>query len=329
MMNTEYDTDRYAERLPAGNADYRDESAKTAKRRIPVIAALMSAGLPGFGQLYNGKLNRGIWLFLVFCLVSVPLVAAIALFLPPKLTVVILFFGVLLPLGIWIWGIIDAWRGARASVGYRLKAWQTSGLYTLVFLLCLGVVLPLVVSYVRNHQVQAFRVPSRSMMPTVQYGDFIFANMNYNCPNCWWSVKRGDVAVFVFPNNRNLHYLKRIIGLPGDEVVVSAGVVSVNGAVLGNPDTTDRDLPVTEEIEGRVWSVIPGNNREDFSVQVEPGHVFVLGDNRSSSNDSRVFGQVPMADVVGRVRQVWFSMNKEGIQWERIGHSLIPVSNTR
>ena len=62
----------------------------------------------------------------------------------------------------------------------------------------------------------------------------------------------------------------------------------------------------------------------DFSVTVEPGHVFVLGDNRSKSNDSRVFGQVPLADVVGRARQIWFSKNEQGIQWDRIGTTLHP-----
>jgi len=278
-MNIESDNDRLSGHH-SGRTDYGVETGKTTSRRVPVIAALMSAALPGFGQLYNGQLNRSIWLFLVFCLVSVPLVAVIALFVPPALTLSILLFGVFLPLGIWIWGIIDAWRGARASVGYQLKAWQTSGLYALVFLLCIGVVLPLMISYVRGHQVQPFRVPSSSMAPTIQHGDYIFTNKNYNCPGCWWSVKRGDVAVFVVPNNRNLHYVKRIVGLPGDELSVNSGIVSINGTALGEPvsDTAaNSDATVTENFEGRAWSVIPGDSVENTTLKVKPGHVYVAG----------------------------------------------------
>jgi len=75
--------------------------------------------------------------------------------------------------------------------------------------------------------------------------------------------------------------------------------------------------------EGRAWTVTDGAI-DDFSVTVEPGYVFVLGDNRANSNDSRVFGQVPLADVVGRARQVWFSKNDEGVRWSRLGMSLLP-----
>lgn len=314
-MNTETNTDY--------SIDHYDRRNNGSVHRVPLIAALMSAALPGFGQLYNGQLNRAIWFFLAFCVLAIPLVTVIALFLPAALTAGVLACGLLLALGVWIWGIIDAWRVARRTQGYSLKPWQTTGLYTLVFLLCVGLVLPSMIRYVRNHQVQAFKTPSGSMMPTVQPGDFIFANKSYNCPDCRKSIRHGDVAIFVYPNNRNWYYIKRIIGMPGDTVSIEAGNVSVNGEPLG--ETVGNRATKTERYEGREWKVDAGGGIDDFSVEVKPGHVFVLGDNRTASNDSRVFGQVPLADVVGRARQIWFSKNEEGVQWGRVGESLIPV----
>lgn len=292
----------------------------TYTRRVPVFAALMSAALPGFGQLYNGQVNRAIWFFLIFSLVTVPLVVLVALYLPAAMMMGVLAVSVVLALAVWLWGIVDAWRVARRSNPYRLQIWQTGGLYTSVFLLCGLLVLPSVWSYVRHNHVQAFRTPSGSMMPTVQPGDFIWANMNYNCPNCWRGVKHGDLAVFIYPNNRNQHFIKRIVGLPGDTVSAEGGALIVNEKAL----SADNTGPIVEEqIEDRKWTVNAGDY-ENFSLTVKPGHVFVLGDNRNNSNDSRVFGQVPLADVVGRARQVWFSRNSDGIQWSRLGLGLLP-----
>ena len=110
--------------------------AEPVARRVPAIAALMSAALPGFGQLYNGQINRSIWFFLIFSLVTVPLIMLVALYLPAALMLGVLVVSVMLGLGVWLWGIVDAWRVANRTTAYRKKPWQTSGLYTGVFLLC-------------------------------------------------------------------------------------------------------------------------------------------------------------------------------------------------
>ncbi len=305
-------------------------------RRLPIIAAMMSMALPGFGQLYNGRINRAIWFFIVFNIVAIPLVALIALYLPARFMVVMLAISLVITLGVWVWGIADAWRDAKRLSGYRPKPWQTSGLYVIVFLLCNLIVLPFLFDYVRSNVVQPFRIPSNSMAPTVQPGDFIFTDKRYNCPNCRKALQRGDVAVFVFPNRRNLVYIKRIIGLPGDVVTSKSGVLSVTGSTFNREKTPiseqisveysgSSDTGIFEEkFQDREWSVQITKPVEDFSVTVKPGHVFVLGDNRSASNDSRTFGQVPLADVIGRARQIWFSMNSDGIQWSRMGKSLHP-----
>ena len=81
--------------------------------RNPLFAAVMSAILPGFGQLYNGQVNKSLWIFIAFCLIALPLAVIIALYLPVWMTVFALAAGVIIPIMIWVYGIIDAWRNAR------------------------------------------------------------------------------------------------------------------------------------------------------------------------------------------------------------------------
>ena len=240
-------------------------------------AALMSLVLPGFGQLYNGEVNRAIWLFLGFALLSVPGLVVAALWLPAWVTVPALALSLLASLGVWGLSVVQAWRRAGLLTDWRRRPWQLSGVYLLVLLVCDGVVLPLLIKQVRATQVEPFNIPSDSMAPTLQHGDFLFADKRYNRPGTQ-PVLRGDIAIFVYPNDRTKYYVKRIVGLPGERIEV------------GNQAFT-----------------------------VPPGQVFVLGDNADASKDSRQFGTVPLPDVVGRVRQIWFSWGDAGVRWSRLG----------
>lgn len=283
--------------------------------RKPVIASLMSLVLPGFGQLYNGQVNKAIWLFLAFALISVPGIAAIALYLPAVLTVPTLALSLLAVVAMWLFGIIDAWRQAGQRQHYLAAAWQCSGAYAAVFVLCSGLALPLLIDYVRSNQVEPFRIPSASMAPAVLQGDLLFADKRYN--RAGWagipggqtsSIARGDIAIFTYPNDRTLKYIKRIIALPGDKVKIQNGEVQVNGVLLAAalPSAQATDKPAANELD----------------ITVAAGQVFVMGDNRSNSKDSRDFGSVPMQDVVGKARQVWFSSGPDGVRWQRLGKVL-------
>lgn len=316
----------------------------TLTPRQPWVAALASLVLPGFGQLYNGDLNRAIWLFLGFALLCVPGVALVALYLPAQLMLPCLVLGLVVTLSVWVYAVCNAWRSARAKMAATARAWQVSGVYALVFVLCDLLTLPLLTQYVRQHQVEPFRIPSGSMEPGVRAGDMIWADKRYNCPGCQQGVHRGDIAIFAYPNDRSVRYIKRIIGLPGDQIQLKDRQVWLNGQALqsGVVASGTGTGTVQESIGERHWQVqwaepqgTPGHasttpplNRaqtppqKELQLTVPDGHVFVLGDNRLLSTDSRSFGTVPMQDILGRARQVWFSSSAQGVRWERLGQVL-------
>ena len=283
--------------------------------RKPLVALLMSLVLPGYGQLYNGHVNKGIWLFLAFALISVPGIAVGALYLPAMLTVPTLLLSAFAAIALWLFGMSDAWRQARRQQNYIPGVWQCSGAYAVVFFLCSGLALPLLINYVRSYQVEPFRIPSGSMAPAILQGDLLFADKRYN--RAGWaglpggrtsSVARGDIAIFTYPNDRTLKYIKRIIALPGDKVKIHSNEVQVNGVVLAAASPTS-------QTDGK-------QALTELDITVAAGQVFVMGDNRSNSTDSRDFGSVPMQDVVGKARQVWFSSGPEGVRWQRLGKVL-------
>lgn len=291
--------------------------------RKPWQALAMSFVLPGFGQFYNGEANKAIWLFLAFALLSIPGVAVIALYLSGGWTMPALTLSLLLALTIWLYGMVDAWRGAKSKPDYRPHNWQLSGIYALIFLCCM-LAQGFLIDAVRSHLVQSFYIPSNSMEPGILKGDVLFADMRYNCPGCKTAVQRGDIAIFVYPNNRTLNYIKRIVALPGDHVRLQGHEIWINGQSLTVRKEQDASgLLVTEAIDGREWLVRwsePEQATADIELTVPGGQVFVLGDNRDSSQDSRRFGTVPLADVVGKARQIWFSKQPDsGIRWERFG----------
>ena len=296
----------------------------TTHPRKPLLALCLSLALPGFGQFYNGELNRAIWLFLAISLLVIPGMAAIALHLPASVMMPALVLATATALGLWVYAAVDAWRGARRRGNHVRPAWQTSGAYALVLLACDGLALPLLEVYVHDHQVASFRIPSHSMEPGILAGDVLFADRRYNCPDCRIAVARGDVAIFTYPNDRTLNYIKRIIALPGDRVRISGHTVWVNDQPLSGSEVRTPDgVMVTERSGGREWRVrwnADAGATADLQLTVPAGQVFVLGDNRSASKDTRDFGTVPLYDVSGRARQIWFSWAPEaGLRRQRLG----------
>jgi signal peptidase I len=220
----------------------------------------------------------------------------------------------------------DAFRRARRQQDYRLQGWQRSGMYVLVLILCGVVALPLLTHDVREHQVESFRVPSGSMEPTVMTGDMLFADKRYNCPGCQTAVQRGDIAVFTYPNDRTLYFIKRVIGMPGDKLQIKGADILINGKPLRAQAQASADgLQVTETDGKATWQVLWADVNKPLpqtELIVPPGNLFMMGDNRSASNDSRFIGPVPLQDVVGKAQQVWLSVKGNEVRWERMGKVL-------
>ena len=179
--------------------------------------------------------------------------------------------------------------------------------------------------FIRTFVVQAFKIPSGSMKPTLLVGDHILVNKfiyGVKLPFVNTTLipvtdpKRGDVVVFKFPEDPKKDFIKRIIGVPGDIVEVRNKKVYLNHKPMVDTYGTYLDSHV---ILGRA------RPRDNFGpVTVPAGAFFVMGDNRDHSYDSRFWGFVDLSMVKGKAFIIYWSWNKEtsGIWWGRLGHLL-------
>ncbi len=218
------------------------------------------------------------------------------------------------------------------------------------------VILPIFL--LRSFLVEPFRIPSGSMIPTLQIGDFILVNkyqygvrlpvINKKIVEVG-SPQRGDVFVFRYPQDPSQDYIKRVVGLPGDKIEYINKRLTVNGVEV--PVTPvgeyvqgiDAETRLTEKLGDVTHDILNNPDRSDepgsiphpFSENcvrsakglictVPAGHYFAMGDNRDNSADSRVWGFVPDENIVGKAFFIWFHIDNilpfpKGVSFDRIG----------
>jgi len=188
------------------------------------------------------------------------------------------------------------------------------------------VVIIVIAVFIVTFTIQPFRIPSGSMEPTLMVGDFLLVDKQVS-PTPEGSlllpapvIHRGDVIVFHYPVNPEMHLVKRVVGLPGDHVRLRGGHVLINGRGIEEPyavyrpsardnfrDNFPRMESADPEINSRWWMRMR-QLVDDGQLIVPSGNYFVLGDNRNDSEDSRYWGFVPQDAIVGRPLLIYFSL---------------------
>lgn len=189
-----------------------------------------------------------------------------------------------------------------------------------------AIVIAVVIAFfIRTFVIQAFKIPSGSMKPTLQIGDhilvtkFIYGVKIPIIRNTLVSIsepKRGDIVVFIYPEDRSKDFVKRVIGIAGDTIEIKDKKIYLNGL-----PHNDNYGVYTDDM------IIPGaaQPRDNFGPKtVPPGSLFVMGDNRDQSYDSRFWGFVDLKDVLGKALIIYWSWNSEetNVRWGRLGSLL-------
>ena len=205
----------------------------------------------------------------------------------------------------------------------------------------------LIAMVVRTLAYEPFNIPSKSMVPTLLVGDYLFVSKfsygysRYSLPfslpliegRVWQEEpERGDVIVFKLPKDNETDYIKRVIGLPGDTIQVIGGILHINGTAVQR----ERIMDYVDEDNNRTYlqyiETLPNGVRHHIleesdrggldntqAYKVPDGHYFMMGDNRDNSQDSRVLsavGFVPAENLIGRADILFFSTNGSARLWE-------------
>ena len=281
------------------------EAAPAPGRPSPLLATIANLLLPPLGHAYAGALGRGITLVLVLSAVST-LAIVLAVRVPTVATILLVYAAVaatqlLLPLD----ALLTA-RKRRGDLTWRRRPWA---MYLLIA--CLVLAARVALQAVVKFEVRAFRIPSESMTPTLQIGDFLFAEMaTYRARK----PSRGDVIIFRYPVDPSKEFIHRVVALPNETVEVRNKQVYIDGLPL-DETWAHHDDPET-------WPAERGPRDQFGPFRVPEGAVFVMGDRRDNANDSRFWGPLRIGAIRGHARVLYWSWNGAAPRWDRIGRRI-------
>jgi signal peptidase I len=298
--------------------------------RLAWAAVALSLVATGVGHIYCGQIVKGLLLFCAWFL-AIPLVVAATVIPPSTANLVLLIVTpALFLVAVYFLAAIDAYRVAR-RVGsmYQLRDYNRSAIYVTLIVVALVYRIGLMAG-VCETSFEAFMIPSRSMSPTVVQGDRVLVNKTLGQQSL---PDHGDLIAFHTPEARNAIYVKRVVGLPGDRVAMDAGELIINGRPLEHEPVSPEGITM-DEPDANIFLEQHGKRRYQIQMKdvkslgaagremrqmaeivVPARSVFVLGDNRDKSKDSRSFGVVHAGDIVGILQYIHWPSRA----WSRFG----------
>lgn len=258
--------------------------------RSRIVTALLSLVAPGTGHVYVGRAGRGFALIGGLLAIQIGLRVG-TLAVPPRFVAVLIYANALalLTIAVYLFGVVDAVRLARRAE--RGSRWFVTLGAVLAVWLCTAATGGLIRLTLPYSPWRTFSVPSASMTPTLRVGEWFLADTWYYRNH---APARGDLVVYKTPRDPDTVFVKRIIALAGDRVEFREGRAVVNGVAVAEP-YIDVGNP----------SFLYNNMAP---ATVPAGHLFVVGDNRANSMDSRVpaHGTVPVQNLVGRATEIFW-----------------------
>ena len=283
---------------------------EAATPKEPLLAVLLSFVLSGLGQMYAGRVKRGIALLSASLLIPIPIVLY---YVRPSTRITSTHLLLLIPLaiGFALFVPIDAyfctktWNSQRnlqrrITTGKRILLIVGMLFLTFVFspveLVAMGVA-----QYVRRNIAQPFKTPSsEAMAPTLVKGDRVLVDKAIYRRS---EPQRGDIVVFKYPDDPKRPFIKRLVGLPGETVEIRDERIVINGSEL--------------QVSAGRWAALPYYNQGQYAqkgqaVTVPADSYFVLGDHSVSSHDSRFWGFVPKQNLIGKAYKIFWPPDRSG-----------------
>ena len=274
------------------------------------IAGVFTFLTIGLGHVYSGKAQKGIILYLGQYLGL--LTCMMFLFIYPSLVVLVL--SALLGFAYFIYFLIDSIQISKKSrESYQLKKYNRWYFYLGILLLSSFIIHPIISNSIKKHIIQAYKIPAGSLKPTLLVGDQILARTGFAVRS---GIKKGDMVIFPYPQDPSKDFIKRVVAVGGETIEIKRKKVFINGELISEPyiiHLDNRIIPL---------NFSPRDNMP--ATKVPDDSLFVMGDNRDNSHDSRFLGFVKKDSVTGKASVIYWSWDRNDfkIRWNRIGKAI-------